>query len=57
MFWNDKISNIAIKPEDASELVKCDLGTFVRLEVSEIKGRKFAVKLEFIEKTLKKVAA
>ena len=54
---NDKISNIAIKPEDAAELVKCDLGTFVRLDVSEIKGRKFALKLEFIEKTLKKVAA
>ena len=53
----DQISNIAIRPEDAPELVKCDLGTFVRLEVSEIKGRKFAVKLEFIEKTLKKVAA
>lgn len=53
----DQISNIAIRPEDAAELIKCDLGTFVRLEVSEIKGRKFAVKLEFIEKTLKKVAA
>ena len=53
----DQISNIAIRPEDATELEKCDLGTFVRLEVSEIKGRKFAVKLEFIEKTFKKVAA
>lgn len=53
----DQISNIAIRPEDAVELEKCDLGTFVRLDVSEIKGRKFAVKLEFIEKTLKKVAA
>ena len=53
----DQISSIAIRPEDATELEKCDLGTFVRLEVSEIKGRKFAVKLEFIEKTLKKVAA
>ena len=53
----DQISNIAIRPEDATELEKCDLGTFVRLDVAEIKGRKFAVKLEFIEKTLKKVAA
>lgn len=53
----DQISNIVIRPEDATELAKCDLGTFVRLDVSEIKGRKFAVKLEFIEKTLKKVAA
>lgn len=53
----DQISNIAIRAEDATELEKCDLGTFVRLDVAEIKGRKFAVKLEFIEKMLKKVAA
>lgn len=54
---NDKICNIAIRPEDAEELAKCDLGTFVRLDVSERKGRKFAIKLEFIEKTQKKVVA
>lgn len=53
----DQISNIAIRPEHARELEKCDLGTFVRLDVKEIKGRKFAVKLEFIEKTQKKVVA
>ena len=53
----DKISNIVIRPEDSSELAECDLGTFVRLDVSERKGRKFAMKLEYIEKTLKKVAA
>lgn len=53
----DKISNIVIRPEDSKELAECDLGTVVRLNVSEIKGRKFAMKLEFIEKTLKKVAA
>ena len=53
----DKISDIVIRPEDASELSQCDLGTYVRLEVTEIKGRKFAIKLEFIEKALKKVAA
>jgi len=53
----DQISNIAIRPEDATELEKCDLGTVVRLDVSEIKGKKFAIKLEFVEKTLKKVAA
>lgn len=54
---NDQISNIAIRPEDAEELAECDLGTFVKLDVSENKGIKFAIKLEFIEKTLKKVAA
>lgn len=54
---NDKICNIAIRPEDAEELARCDLGTFVRLDVSERKGRKFAIKLEFIEKTQKKAVA
>lgn len=53
----DKISNIVIRPEDSAELAECDLGTFVRLDVNERKGRKFAMKLEYIEKTLKKVAA
>jgi len=53
----DKISDIVIRPEDAEELAKCNLGTFVRLDVSEVKGRKFAIKLDFITKTLKKVAA
>lgn len=53
----DNVSNIVIRPEDSAELAECDLGTFVRLEVNEIGGRKFAMKLEFIEKTLKKVAA
>lgn len=53
----DNISNIVIRPEDSAELAECDLGTFVRLEVNEIGGRKFAMRLEFIEKTLKKVAA
>ncbi len=53
----DKISKIAIRPEDAKELEKCNLGTVVKIDVSEIKGRKFAMKLEFIEKLLKKVAA
>ncbi len=53
----DNVSDIAIRPEDAEELEKCDLGTFVRLKVSEIKGIKFAIKLEYIDQRLKKVAA
>lgn len=53
----DKISNIVIRPEYSKELAECDLGTFVRLDVSERKGRKFAMKLEYIEKKLKKVVA
>ena len=52
----DKISNIVIRPEDAEELAQCDLGTVVRLGISKIGERKFAMKLEFVEKMLKKVA-
>jgi len=53
----DKISNVIIRPEEAIELEKCNLGTVVKLDISEVKGRKFAIKLEFIEKTLKKEVA
>lgn len=52
----DKISNIVIRPEDAEELAQCDLGTVVRLDISKIGERKYAMKLEFVEKMLKKVA-
>lgn len=54
---NDKISEIAIHPNYASEIINCDLGTMVNLEVSEIRGKKFATKLDFIEKVLKKEVA
>lgn len=53
----DKIVNIVIRPEDAKELEQCDLGTFVRLDVVDRGTNKFAMKLEFIQKCLKKVAA
>lgn len=53
----DNISNIVIRPEDSKEIAECDLGTLVKLDVSEIGGRKFAMKLEFIEKRLKNIAA
>lgn len=52
----DRITNIVIRPEDAPLLSECDLGTIVRLEIQEKIGRKFAIKLEFIEKILKKAA-
>lgn len=53
----DNISNIVIRPEDSEEVAECDLGTFVKIKVNEIGGRKFAMKLEFIEKRLKNIAA
>ena len=54
---NDKICQVAIRPEDADELLECDLGTVVRLDVQDVGNRKFAIKLEFIEKRLKNIAA
>lgn len=54
---NDQICNIFINPEQALELSECDLGTFVKLDIKEISGRKFAIKLEFVQKCLKNVAA
>lgn len=53
----DKIVNIVIRPEDAEELEKCDLGTFVKLDITERAGKKFAMKLEYISKTQKKLVA
>lgn len=54
---NDQISNIVIRPEDENELLECDLGTMIRLEIKELADRKFAMKLEYLEKRLKNIAA
>ncbi len=54
---NDKISNIVIRPENAEELSECDLGTAVKLDIEELSGRKFAMKLEFVDKRIKNIAA
>ena len=53
----DQVSEIAIKPEYIEELSKCDLGTVVRLDIQDVGNIKFAVKLEFIQKAQKKIAA
>ena len=53
----DKIYDVAVRPEDAIELEQCDLGTVVRLELSDVKGQLFAIKFELVEKMLKKVVA
>lgn len=52
----DEIFNIAIKPEFADDLVKCELGTAVKLETKEVSGRLFALDLEYIQKN-EKIAA
>ena len=54
---DDKIFNIVINPEYANELLECDLGTMVKLDIKENGIRKFATKVEFISKALKNIAA
>ena len=54
---NDNMYNIVLRPEDAKEIIKCHLGTVVKLETTEINGKLFAIKLEFIEKMLKEKVA
>ena len=53
----DQVSEIAIKPDYIEELSECDLGTVVRLDIQDVGNIKFAVKLEFIQKAQKKIAA
>ena len=54
----DKQHNIIVKPEYASELQNCELGTLVQFtEIKKIEGRKFALDLNFIEKMEKNIAA
>lgn len=54
---NDKELDILIKPNDAVELAKCNLGTLVELDIVERGANKFAMKLEYIAKCIKKEAA
>lgn len=54
---NDQISHVVIRPENAAELAECDLGTIVRLDIKELANRKFAMKLEFVDKRIKNIAA
>lgn len=55
--YNENIIDIAIKPEDSEELQKCDIGTLVKIDIHEALNKKFAIKLEYVNKRLKKVAA
>lgn len=53
----DNEIHIVIKPEDAVELQKCDLGTVCEIELQDALERKFAVGLKFIQKCIKKEVA
>ena len=54
---NDRMCQICIRPEDSEELSNCELGTIVKIDIKEIGGIKFALKLEYIQKMVKKNVA
>lgn len=53
----DKQFNVAIKPEDAKELQKCDMGTVTKLELKNFNDVYFAIKLDYVQKLEKNIAA
>ena len=53
----DKQINVAIKPEDDEELQKCDMGTVTKMELQAIGNVHFALKLEYVQKLTKNIAA
>ena len=54
---NDQVSNIYIHPNFKDELLECELGSVMKLGLQEVKNKKFAVNIEFVEKHMKKIAA
>ena len=54
---DDKMHNIYINPEFATELMQCDLGTMVHLTVQEKSNKKFALELTYLAKCIKKQVA
>lgn len=53
----DKQFNVAINPNDAEELQKCDMGTVAKLDLKLIGDVHFALGIEYVEKCEKNVAA
>lgn len=53
----DKMFDIVIRPEFADELLKCDTGTRVILDLKTIGDKTFTNSIKYIEKMLKDVAA
>lgn len=54
---SDEPFNIVINPKDAPELLTCDLGTFVKLDLKTVGEKIFALNIEYIEKKVKNIAA
>lgn len=53
----DKTFDVVIRPEFADELLKCDVGTRVILDLKTIGDKTFTNSIKYVEKILKDVAA
>lgn len=54
---NDQMCQICIRPEDSEELANCELGTLVKMNIKQSGNVKFAIKLEYVQKLVKKNVA
>lgn len=54
---NDQMCQICIRPEDSEELANCELGTLVKMNIKQLGNVKFAIKLEYVQKLVKKNVA
>ena len=54
---NDQMCQICIRPENSEELANCELGTLVKMDIKQLGNVKFAMKLEYIQKLVKKNVA
>ena len=54
---NDKQIDVIIKPELSKELLECDLGTVVKLDLAVAGKNTFTNNIEYIQKCIKNIAA
>ena len=54
---NDKTVDVAIPPSLSEDLLKCDIGTTVKLSLSSKNDNTFTNSIEYVQKILKNVAA
>ena len=49
--------DVLINPNDEARLQKCNLGTFVKMDIKEVAGRHCAMKIQYLDDTEKNIAA
>ena len=54
---DDKPVNVIIAPQFADELLQCDIGTMVKMDLQTVGNKTFTNNIEYVQKALKNVAA